>query len=248
MKVICMKKSAVAFKPGFESLKMPCLIPARGGSKTIPRKNLRELDGKPLILHTIDFAIKSGLFSGVYVSSDDAEILELAKKAGARAIERPAEFAKDTSLMKEVVEHWLGLLRQDGKYPLAFALLMPTTPFRRREDVAKAIGILRTDPRCDSVFGVFEAKDPPFWTLVDDGTGLLRALYPDKYYARHQDLPKAYFGGPFYLIETAAYEQLKRFITDKTRYVVVGGEFSIEIDDEMDFKWAEFWARERRKK
>jgi len=206
------------------------------------------LDGKPLIAHTIDFAVQSGLFGAVYVSSDDEEILGEAKKRGAIPIVRPAQYAQDTSLMKEVVDHWLGALKTEGKYPSAFALLMPTTPFRRKEDVAKAIDILRTDSRCDSVFGVFEAQDPPFWTLVDDGTGLLRALYPDKYYTRHQDLQKAYFGGPFYLIQTPAWERLKRFITDKTRYVVVEKEFTIEIDDENDFKWAEFWAKERKKK
>lgn len=225
-------------KDGIE--KMPCVVTARGGSKSIPRKNLKILDGKPLVLHSIDFAIKSEVFDEVYISSEDDEILEVCKKRGAIPIKRPEELALDTSPMPPVLMHWLEeykLLK--GDYPKYFCLLMPTTPFRREEDVLECSKILQSED-CDSCWLVFEPEDPPYWALLDKG-GFLSPTYPKEYFYRHQDVPKSYYGGPCYMLKTKAFMEKEKHLTEKTRYVVVRGKYAIDIDSETDFKWAEFW-------
>lgn len=119
-------------------LSMPnivALIPARGGSKRVPRKNIRMLAGYPLLAYTIAAARQAGIFSGVYVSTEDAITAQIATDYGAEIIDRPAKFATDASPDIEWVQHALGTLRSR---PHAFALLRPTSPFRMPETIRNA--------------------------------------------------------------------------------------------------------------
>jgi CMP-N,N'-diacetyllegionaminic acid synthase len=217
-----------------------CLIPARGGSTGVPRKNLRPLGGLPLVAHSIRSARASGLFDRVHVSTDDPAISEIAAAYGAVAIERPAEIAQADTPMPPVIEHALTWCeRERGERPRYLFLLQPTSPLRSAEDICRAASLLG-DSGCDSVMGVFEADDPPQWALSAAADGSLHPVSGwDQYLSRRQDLPRRYFDGPVYAIETASYLAAKRFLTQRTRFFVMPRTRSIDIDTEFDFLLAE---------
>ena len=171
--------------------KVVALIPARGGSQRVPRKNIRELAGHPLIAYTIAVARSCGLFSGVYVSTDDAETMEIARHYGAETIARPAELARADSPDIDWVRHALYevagfiVVRQQVD---AFAILRPTSPFRRTTTIEE--GLARLDyPEwrpVDSVRAVTPASQHPgkMWRIIDG------AMYPilPYTYAKGDDL------------------------------------------------------------
>jgi len=217
-----------------------CLIPARGGSLGVPRKNLRPLGGVPLVAHSILSAKASGVFDRVYVSTDDPAISEVAVAYGAIPIDRPAELAREDTPMPPVIEHAVAwCTRERRKQPRFLFLLQPTSPLRGADDIRMAGSLLNEDG-CDSVIGVFEADDPPQWALGVSPNGSLHPVAGwDQYLSRRQDLPQRYFDGPVYGIETAAYLADKRFLTDETRFFVMPRVRAIDIDNEFDFLLAE---------
>ncbi len=231
-----------------QSLDSICIIPARGGSKGVVRKNIRPLGGIPLVVHTIRAAKESGIFSHVYVSTDDKEIASVAQKAGAEIIMRPTELASDTAPMPPVIEHAVGWHRAQGnQQPDYLFILQPSSPLRNAHDIKDAYAILKKGD-CDSVMAVFEAENPPQWTLTPDKNGFLKPLFPlDQYLSRRQDLAPAYFDAPIYSIRTDAFLKYKRFLTDKTRYTVIPRERAVDIDVEADFLFAEFLVSKSKK-
>ncbi len=223
-----------------------CLIPARGGSKGVKRKNIRLLAGVPLLVYSIKAAKDSGVFEKVYVSTEDAEIAEIAKNAGAVVIDRPAELAEDSSPMPPVFEHALQWVEQnEGIKPEYVFLLHPTSPFRTGSDIRKCYEMLK-EGDCDAVMGVFKSDDPPQWTLTADKDGYLHPLFPMKdYLARRQDIPTAYFDGPIYGIRTKVFLEGQTFLAAKTRFFVIPRLRAIDIDEEIDFRFAEFIAEKK---
>jgi len=159
-------------------MKIIALIPARGGSKRVPGKNVRELNGHPLLFYTIAAAQESGIFSGIYVSSDDPRICYMAELRGATPAPRPPEFATDTSPDIEWIDHFFRLYRcvdndPDTKCkitPDAFAILRPTSPFRSAETIRRAWAEFQEKQPCDSIRGVQKARENPhkMWTLYDN--------------------------------------------------------------------------------
>jgi CMP-N,N'-diacetyllegionaminic acid synthase len=215
------------------------IIPARGGSKGVPGKNLRNLGGKPLVAHSITSALASGVFEQIHVTTEDAEIARVARELGAVVIDRPTELAGDLTLMPPVIDHALTWYESRHGVPDHIFLLQPTSPFRSAEDIETAAQVLAGD--ADSVMAVFEPEDPPHWALRSGDHGY---LVPDSplalYLARRQDLPKTYFDGPLYAIETSAFRRYRRFLTDRTRFFVVPSLRALDIDSEFDFRFAEF--------
>jgi CMP-N-acetylneuraminic acid synthetase len=185
----------------------------------------------------------SGVFAQVHVSTDDAEIAAIATEYGAEVIDRPAELAQAETPTAPVVEHALGWWEQErGTMPQRIFLLEPTSPFRSAQDIRDAATILDRED-CDGVMGVFEADDPPQWGLRVDTAGLLApATGWDQYMCRRQDLPPTYIAGPLYAIETAAFVEHGRFLTNRTQSLVVPRLRAIDIDTEADFLFAEFLA------
>lgn len=150
------------------------LIPARGGSKRVPGKNVRPLNGHPLLFYTIAAAKESGIFDMVFVSSDDPRILFLAECKGAFPVTRSAAFATDTSPDIEWVDEFL---RRNDIYPAdAFAILRPTSPFRSAETIRRAWAEFQEKQPCDSIRAVEKAKQSPWkmWTPSNE----LGALIP----------------------------------------------------------------------
>jgi CMP-N,N'-diacetyllegionaminic acid synthase len=225
-----------------------CLIPARGGSVGVPGKNLRPLDGVPLVAHSIRSATASGLFDNVYVSTDDLQISEVAAAYGAISLERPAALARAETPMAPVVEHAVEWCKRNaGKQPRYIFLLQPTSPLRSAGDIQEAARLL-SDRSCDSAMGVFEIDDPPQWGLRADSSGLLRPVDGwERYLARRQDLPPTYLDGPVYAIQTDSFLAEKRFLTDRTRSFVIPRARAVDIDTEFDFLLAEFLLERQRK-
>jgi CMP-N-acetylneuraminic acid synthetase len=173
------------------------IIPARGGSKRVPRKNVLMLGGKPLIAHTIAHAKQSKYITRVIVSTDDEETAKVAKEYGAEVpFMRPAELAQDMTPDLPVFQHALKWLKENEGYePAAVVQLRPTSPLRKVEDVDAAIELLLAHPEVDSVRTVIEAEPSPYKMYVLEGDGLLAPLLAaDKGYINMptQALPKAY--------------------------------------------------------
>lgn len=218
-----------------------CLIPARGGSAGVPRKNLRSLAGLPLVAHSIRAAKASGVFDEIYVSTEDREVAEVAATYEAAVIPRPAELARHDTPMAPVVEHAVrSWERGRGRRPQRIFLLQPSSPLTDAGDIRQAAALL-SDGGCDAAMGVFEADDPPQWGLTADPEGWLRPVAEwDGYLSRRQDLPPTYFDGPLYAIQTDAFLAGKRFLTDRTRFFVIPRARAIDIDTEFDLLFAEF--------
>jgi N-acylneuraminate cytidylyltransferase len=153
------------------------LIPARGGSKRVPGKNVRVLGGHPLIAYTIAPALESGVFDAVIVSTDLPEIAEVARRYGAEVpFLRPAALAGDTSPDIEWVEHTLRTLAEQGRSYDAFSLLRPTSPFRTPDTLRRAWAAFSADPRADSLRAVEKCTQHPGKMWVARGNRLLPLL------------------------------------------------------------------------
>ena len=119
-----------------------CLIPARGGSKRIPRKNIRPFAGRPVILHSIGAALDAGIFEAVVVSTDDEEIAQVAREGGAEVMARPADLADDFATTRDVVLHALDVIEGEGRLTEALCCLYATAPFVRADDLVAARALL----------------------------------------------------------------------------------------------------------
>lgn len=168
------------------------LIPARGGSKGLPGKNLRALDGMPLIGHSIRCALAAQSVTRVVVSTDSQDIAAAAREHGAEVpFLRPAELATDTAAMWPVVKHALGSVEapNEGKWD-AVVLLDPTSPGRLPSEINAASARLAHAPACDGVIAVSEPEAHPYWHFLIERDGYLQELQPGgARYARRQDLP-----------------------------------------------------------
>ena len=176
------------------------LIPARGGSKSIPRKNIRNVGGKPLIVHSIEQALSSPLITRVIVSTDDPEIADIARSAGAEVpFMRPPEFAGDASPDIDVFRHALEwLIENQGYEPEILVHLRPTMPLRRLETIDRAIRFFIEDPAADSLRSVNLASQTPFKMWLIDSGGYLNPVVrlsenEEPYNVPRQKLPLVYW-------------------------------------------------------
>ena len=180
------------------------LIPARGGSKGIPRKNIVEVNKKPLINYTIEVALKSKLIDRVIVSTDSEEIAEIAKAAGAEVpFIRPEELAQDNTPTYPVIKHAIEWLESNDDYkPDIIALLEPTFPIRNPEEVDDAIAQLRDDDGADSIRGVIEPFQTPYKSWKVEGNYLKPLMETDEKTCGkpRQSLPKVYWQNGFAFI------------------------------------------------
>lgn len=174
------------------------IIPARSGSKSIPHKNIRPINGKPMLAYSIEHALASRWITRVIVSTDSEEYAEIAKQYGAEVpFLRPAEYAKDDSLDIEVFLHALTeLKKQEGYNPEIVVQLRPTYPIRKIEDIDAMIQLMISNELCDSVRSIAKAKEIPYkmWKKTDDGRILpLISEIPECYNMPRQQLPEVYY-------------------------------------------------------
>jgi CMP-N,N'-diacetyllegionaminic acid synthase len=221
-------------------------ICARGGSKGLPRKNILPFAGKPLIAHSIEQALACPLIDGVYVSTDDDEIAEVALKYGASVpYRRPAELATDQSAKIPAIEHLVAHLQQQGERIGTIVDLQPTSPLRTQEDLAAAI---RLGSTADLVVSVTEPSHNPYYSLVEvQGDGTLR-VSKSAQIVRRQDMPVVYgLNGSIYVWRRDALAKAVRdgFWSVAMTPSVMPRERSVDIDDALDFEWAQ-WLLMRR--
>lgn len=225
------------------------LIPARGGSKGLPGKNLRPLLGKPLIGWTIEQAAACAELDARIVSTDDPAIAETAKRLGAEVpFQRPAALATDTASSVDVVLHALDTLKQSGREFDLVVLLEPTSPLREPSDISGALARLANSPEIDSVVGVAaaESRHPAFLYRIENG--LLRPYAGAQPTGlRRQDLEKLYFlEGTVYASRIAALRAKRSFYHERTAPWPVARYKSLEIDELSDLIAAEALLAARR--
>lgn len=227
------------------------IITARGGSKGIPRKNIKKLLGKPLIAHTILAAKGSKHLTRCIVSTEDEEIAEIARAHGCEVpFMRPKELAQDSSTSMAVVQHALSWLKEyEGETYDYLMILQPTSPLRTGEDIDAAIEkIVATD--ADSVISVVELANfgPRKMNRIEDD--IIRPYFDEheigKESERRQDLEPVYRrnGAAIYLTKTELIEQGDLFGTVSRPYIMPR-ERSVDIDEPVDFELAEFFMRHR---
>ncbi len=221
------------------------LIPARGGSKGLPGKNIAPLAGKPLIAWTIEQARSSMYLDRVVVSSDDDAIISVARHYGAEVpFRRPGALATDDACSIDTVLHAVDFFRSAGTRFDYLVLLEPTSPLRETEDIDNCIELLVDDGRGKSVVSVtrLECMHPLFNVVIDAETGLLRNLNGGCSFTalRRQDLPEVYyFEGTVYMSEVSFLQKKRTFYHDLTLPYVVPKWKAVEIDDIYDLACAE---------
>lgn len=220
-------------------MKILGLIPARGGSKGIPRKNIKPIAGKPLIAWTIEAALKSSQLSTVVVSTEDSEIGEVARLYGALTpFVRPSKLAQDDTPGIDPVLHALSAMPEFD----AVVLLQPTSPLRTSADIDDFVSFaLNKNASC--VMSVTEADKHPYW-MYSLEEGVLRPVVAVREYTRRQDLPPVYAAnGALYFARSGWLKQNRTFISPETMGFVMPRERSLDIDTIVDWKLAEMLLR-----
>jgi CMP-N,N'-diacetyllegionaminic acid synthase len=234
-----------------ESRKLNCnavaIIPARGGSKGIPRKSVRLLCGKPLIAYTIEAALSSKLIDRVVVSTEDEEIAEVSKKYGAEVISRPPELGQDDTPSLPVYQHAIRHLEKAEDYrPEIIVILQPTSPLRLVEDIDRAIAEF-LKRKYDSIVSICEVEHPPHWMYTLARNRLKPVIKDGESVTRRQDAPKMYrLNGAVYVTSREVIMKENRLIGRDTGAHIMPLERSIDIDTELDFKLADLLMRQRK--
>lgn len=219
-----------------------CLIPARGGSKRIPRKNLRPFLGVPMIARSIATALEAGLFERIVVSTDDDEIADVARAAGAEVpFRRPATLADDHATTLDVVRHALDWLETAGALPERLCCLYATAPFARAGDIRD--GARRLD-EADFALPVTRFGFPIQRAVRLTPEGRLEMFDPARFSVRSQDLEEAWHdAGQFYWGRTAAWRRADTLFGPATAAIPLPRWRVQDIDDEEDWARAEVLAR-----
>ena len=219
------------------------IIPARGGSKRIPRKNIREFAGKPMIAHSIECALQSGLFERVIVSTDDVGIAQVAQRFGAEVpFLRPKELSDDHTGTTEVIAHAITWLRDNGQDPVAVGCIYATAPFVQVEDLRQGLEILESG-NWQYVFSATTFGFPIFRAFEKMPNGGLKMFFPEHYEKRSQDFPEAWQdAGQFYWGLSQAWVECKQIYERWSTTVQIPRWRVQDIDTLEDWKRAEFIA------
>lgn len=213
------------------------IIPARGGSKRILRKNIKDFLGKPIIAYSIEVAINSGLFKEIMVSTDDSEIAEIAKQYGAkvpfmRSAENSNDFAPTMDVLKEVEEKY----QQQNIFFDSICCIYPTAPLIRQEQLTEGLRLLKQD-NLDAVFPIVEFSYP-ILRSVEIVNGKTKMIWPEHLNTRSQDLKKAYHdAGQWYWYQPDKIQ--KSLFTNNTASIILKEEEVQDIDTLTDWNIAE---------
>jgi CMP-N-acetylneuraminic acid synthetase len=227
-------------------MKVLGLIPARGGSKGVPKKNIRIVDGKPLIAYSIEIAQKSKLLTDVIVSTDSDEIIEVAKTYPCNYLKRKAENAQDTSTIDTAIAEVLEVL--ETTYDL-IVLLQPTSPIREPEDIDNVIQMFSSDVDLETVVSLVELEDiHPARMYSVNADNEMTPLRPELERKRRQDLKPVYLrNGAIYATRVSAFLKTGKFICDhKKGYIMPESKWS-NVDTERDLLITETLIKEWKK-
>ncbi|HJV88511.1 MAG TPA: acylneuraminate cytidylyltransferase family protein [Noviherbaspirillum sp.] len=223
------------------------LIPARGGSKGVLRKNLRMIGGKPLVGFTIQAALSSRYIDATYLSSDDDEILAYGENNGVKPMRRPSELSSDTASAVGVVKHFLDALQPHlvGQDPY-IVYLQPTSPLRSGIHIDAAL-LQMMMQQAHSLMSVVEMAKSPFKSFSLDDHGRLKSIFDEAMSnQRRQDLPKAYMpNGAIYVFRSSEFLSKGGFPSNGSVPFMMSQDESIDIDTEEDVRHIEYILKER---
>jgi N-acylneuraminate cytidylyltransferase len=215
------------------------LIPARGGSKGIPGKNIKHLSGRPLIYHTIDAATAVAVSNDICVSTDSEEIIRVVREYGLDVpFKRPACLATDTASSYDVIRHAIDFYRQKNIDYNRLILLQPTSPFRAAMHIREALALYETE--LDMVVSVKITKANPYFTIFEENQdGFLEPSKPGNF-TRRQDCPAVYeYNGAIYVMNVQSLKNGPPVSFSKIRKYVMTEEDSLDIDTNIDWIVAE---------
>lgn len=223
-------------------MKILYLIPARGGSKGLPGKNTKVLGDKPLIVHSIEYALMNKKYGDeLCISTDDFKVIEIAKNIGVEIpFVRPDKLASDSATSYDVILHALEHYEKEGKTFDAVLLLQPTSPFRNQQDFNNIISCFSDE--LEMVVSVKNAKENPYFTIFEeDEFGFLNKSKNGSF-QRRQDCPLVYtYNGSMYLMSVEALKKHTISEFKKIKKIVMPEERSIDIDTMADWVLAEFY-------
>lgn len=224
------------------------VIPARGGSKGLPGKNIRPLAGLPLIAHSILLARQCPAITEFVVSTDAPDIAEVARRFDAPVLLRPSALAQDDTPMWPVVRHALDAVERDRKHLVDYVLLLdPTSPGRLPDDVAEALVRLENTPDAEGIVGVSQPDFNPIWHCVVERDGWMADLISTgSMYARRQDVPSVYrINASLYIWRADFVRREERSWRNRGRHLmhVIPESRAVHIDDADEFARAEILVR-----
>lgn len=229
------------------NVKNLAIIPARSGSKGLKDKNIKLLNGKPLLAYSIEAAKKSGLFHEIFVSTDSESYAEIAREWGASVpFLRSEELATDTASSWDVVKAAIKQYQAIGKKFDTVALLQPTSPLRTAEDITAGY-VMMEEKAANAVVALCEVDHSPLWcnTLPED-LSLTDFINGDLVNTPRQKLPRYYrINGALYIVKTEYLLGSGNLYSDKSFAIIMDKEHSVDIDDEMDFIIADSFMKRR---
>jgi CMP-N,N'-diacetyllegionaminic acid synthase len=215
------------------------LIPARGGSKGIPGKNIKLLNGKPLIHYSIEVALELTTVDNICINTDDEEIAAVAQRLNVPIpFKRPADLASDTASMQDVLLHALQFYERQNRFFDAIVLLQPTSPLRKPDDVKEALSQYSSD--LDMVMSVTETKANPYYVLFEEVEGHLVKSKEGNFDTR-QGAPKVYLAnGAVYVISVNSLKKKSMKVFSRVKKMVMDEARSVDIDTMLDWEYCEF--------
>lgn len=223
------------------------IIPARGGSKGIPKKNIKPLNKIPLLFYSIDLAREFCKDEDICISTDDNEIIECVKNGRNLNVPfvRPAELATDNAGTYPVLLHALDFYKKNSIEYDTIVLLQPTSPFRRIIDVKNCLTIFKTS-NVDMVVSVCESKSNPYFNLYEENEEGFLEKSKKGNFERRQDCPPIYeFNGAIYLLNVNSLLQKEISKFERVKKYVMPRENSLDIDTQDDFDLAEYYLKKR---
>ncbi len=227
-------------------MKVLVVIPARGGSKGIPYKNIKSLNGKPLICYSIDVARQFTSDENICVTTDDDKIIEVVENYGLKVpFKRPDYLATDTCGSNEVIQHAWQFYADKGKHYDAVLLLQPTSPFRKVEFLKEAVELY--DDSIDMVTSVVHAPSNPYYDAFEENeSGVLVLCKGDGSYVRRQDAPEVWqLNGSIYVINPKSLMEKGMAKFTRIRKYAMPELYSVDIDNPLDWKVAELVVSEK---
>jgi pseudaminic acid cytidylyltransferase len=222
------------------------IIPARGGSKRLPRKNIVKILGKPVLSYTIESADKTGLFDQIIVSTEDKEIAEVAQASGADVFKRSSGLSSDTATMNDVMKDVLEQFKsQFDAYPRYFCCLLATSILRFPEDISSSYALLEPDI-CDFVLTYKEYESSPHEALKVDEQGKLSPMWPDIMFQTRWERPKLVKdAGSVYWLNTLSFLEQDTFFGDNLRGYLLPHERAIDLDVQADLDLMEYYMNKK---
>jgi len=224
-------------------MKKVAVIPARGGSKRLPRKNIIDFCGRPIISYTIDAALGCELFERVIVSTDDDEIADISTKFGAEVMLRPAELAADNARVVDVCLHVLDSETGQGRSYEILCCLYATAPLRGADDIKNTVALV-ANGEGDFAMAVTKYHYPVHQAMIMNPAGLMQSMWPDWVRKRSQDVPDLYIdNGSTYVARISEFIKLKHFRGSRLKGYYMPRNRSVDIDDIEDLEIAKYFAR-----